>query len=99
GDHRKFGGSTPCKGSCVNITWSSFISRKGFHNAQQLRNLSTARNGFCRVESMFDRVFIPLWCSRGLSPVHPAPPIRHRGCLARVPAPRSSSASRAEVHG
>jgi hypothetical protein len=28
-------GSTPCKGSCVNLTWSSVVSRKGFHGAHQ----------------------------------------------------------------
>ena len=48
---------------------------------------------------MFERVFIPLRWSRGHSAVHPAAAVRHRWRLARVPAPRSGSASRAEVHG
>ena len=50
----------------------SVISHRAFHCAHQPRNLSTPRNRFGRVETMFESVFIPLRCSRGHSPVHPA---------------------------
>ena len=48
---------------------------------------------------MLESVFIPLRCSRGHSPVHPASAVRHRRRLARVSAPRSGSAAQAEVRG
>jgi hypothetical protein len=48
---------------------------------------------------LFEGILIALRCSRRHSAVHPATAVRHRWRLARVPAPRSGSASRAEVHG
>ena len=94
----KSGDQPHAKQCCVRCPAISDFSQS-FHCAHQPRNLSTPRNRFGRVKTMFERVFIPLRCSRGHPPVHPASAVRHRRRLARVPAPRSGSASRAEVHG
>src|SRR5258707_6017816 len=56
----------------------SIVSCEGFHCAYQLRNRSTPRDGFCRVEAMFESVLIPLRCSRRQSAVHPTSAVRHR---------------------
>jgi hypothetical protein len=77
---------------------ASMLSRKGFASAHQARNLPTPGDRLCRVPPVFEGVLISLRCAGRHSAVHPTSAVRHRWRLARIPAPRSGSASRAEVH-
>ena len=69
------------------------------HRSNQGRDCAPVGNRICRVAPMPESVPITPRCSRRLSAVHPAAPVRHRRRPARAPSPCPRSTSGAAVHG